>query len=410
MGKYKWESCCVDTLMNEFFEQDDLKKLAEDAGILLECPLIVLDGTFHVAAHFSPPGFSDRLFKDTVACGVITYEVGAIISKSSMLCAGKADYIKLDGSTFKRRLAPLISTGVKLGYLICVDTDGHLQNIPADIFKKIETILSKQLFIETSRQDKPFETTEEILMHLLDGGFPSEPYFQLQTANTYLKDFNPTAFALIDLTVYHSEYAGKRHLQEEIKLHFPNAHEFIYKGNIFLFLHGRHDIGIFSELANEFGLKVIISDPINNLYELPVHYRTAHEALELLLDRSFCNVGVSFVNKLRMPLMIKKLSCRPDLISPKLLNLSDYDKAKGTQYCETLYYNLICSRSLKKTCAALFAHRNTILYRIRKIQDDFLISVDSVDECTELLLGTIILLFNNKGPAFFLNKLPDADI
>ena len=66
MTEHNWDSCRVNSLVTEFFEQDDLKQLAEDTGILLECPLLVLDDTFHVAAYFSPPGFSDPLFKDAV--------------------------------------------------------------------------------------------------------------------------------------------------------------------------------------------------------------------------------------------------------------------------------------------------------------------------------------------------------
>ena len=118
MNEHKWENCSVQALVNEFFEQDDIKKLAEDTGILLECPLLIIDETFHIAAYFSPPDFSDKLFGDAVACGMITYEIGAIISKNDALCAGKADYIKLGESVYKRRFAPLNSTGVRLGYLI----------------------------------------------------------------------------------------------------------------------------------------------------------------------------------------------------------------------------------------------------------------------------------------------------
>lgn len=393
----------VQALAHEFFEQDDIKRLAEDAGIMLKCPLLIIDETFHIVAHFRPPDFSDKLFDEAVTCGIITYEVGAIISKSETLCDGKADYIKLEESTYKRRFAPLISTGVRLGYLICVDTDGHLQKIPSDIWKQIEMILSKQLFIETSRQDKPFETTEEILMHLLDGGFPSEPYFRLQTANTYLADFKPTAFALIDLTIYNSEYMGKRRLKEEIRQHFADAHEFLYKGDVFLFLHNKHDVNIFAELAKEFGLKVIISDTINRLFELPELYRTAHEALEMILESGLKNTAVSSVADLRTPLMLKNLSHRKDLIPPKLISLAEHDRIKDTMYCETLYYYLICSRSLKKTCDALYTHRNTVLYRIRRIQEDFMISLDDTAMHTELLLGTALLLFESKGAAFFID-------
>lgn len=402
MNEPNLENCSIQTLIKEFFEQDDIKKLAEYTGILLDCPLLIIDETLHVAAHFSPPDFSDKLFDDAVSCGMITYEIGAIISKNAALCTGEPEYIKLDESIYKRRFAPLSSTGVRLGYLICVDTDGHLQKIPQDIWKKIEIILSKQLFIETSRQDKPFETTEEILMHLLGGGFPSEPYFRLQTANTYLADFKPAAFALIDLTAYNSEYAQKRHIHEEIKRHFTDSHDFVYNGNVFVFLHSMHDINIFADIASEFGLKVIISEPIKSLFELPKLYRTAHEALEMLLEADTGNTCVS-VASLRTPLMLKNLLHRKDLIPPKLISLAEHDKAKDTMYSETLYYYLINNRSLKKTCDALFTHRNTVLYRIRRIQEDFLIPLDDTSMHTELLLGTALLLFESKGVAFFAN-------
>ena len=287
MGQANWKSGSADALLAEFFAQDDLKALAADAGALLECPLLVLDDTFHVTAHHRPLGFTDPLFQDVVRQGEITYEAGAIISQSEALSAGRQDYIKLDGSDYRRRFAPLISSGVQLGYFICVDTDGHLQKIPQETWNTVEQILAKQAFIETSRHDKPFETAEDILMHLLDGGFSSALYFQLQASGTYLADFHPTGFALIELTAYHNEYLGKRHLKDELGVRFPQSHSFLYRGDVFLFLHGKTDSNDFSVLAEEFQLRVVISDGIDDLFELPALYRTAREALELMMDRRF---------------------------------------------------------------------------------------------------------------------------
>lgn len=81
MEEKRWESCNAEALLEEFFSQDDLRQLALSTGELLGCPLLVLDDTFHVAAHYLPLGFSDALFETTVRCGEITYEAGAIISK-----------------------------------------------------------------------------------------------------------------------------------------------------------------------------------------------------------------------------------------------------------------------------------------------------------------------------------------
>ena len=405
MEQATWKSGSADALLAEFFAHDDLKALAADAGALLECPLLVLDDTFHVTAHHRPLGFTDPFFQDAVRQGEITYEAGAIISQSEALSAGRADYVKLEGSDYRRRFSPLISSGMRLGYLICVDTDGHLQNIPPETWNMVEQILAKQAFIEVSRQDKPFETTEDILMHLLDGGFSSAPYFRLQASGTYLADFHPTGFALIELTTYHNEYLGKRHLKDELGVIFPQSHSFLYRGDVFLFLHGNADFNGFSALAEEFQLKIVMSDGINDLFNLPALYRTAHEALELMTDRRFHSGNVCTVAQLRTPLLLKKLEGRSDLIAKEIRVLAAHDKEKDTQYCETLYYYLTCCRSLKKTCDALVTHRNTVLYRIRRIKDDFAIPLDEPAIHADLLLGVSLLLFEKKGPDFFLHAI-----
>ena len=402
MEEKRWESCNAEALLEEFFSQDDLRQLALSTGELLDCPLMVLDDTFRIAAYRLPLGFSDALFETAVRCGEITYEAGATISKNAMLTAGWADYVQLADSPYRRRSAPLISAGVRLGCLICVDTDGHLEKIPPQTWELVEHILSKQLFMEVSRQDKPSETAEDILMHLLDGGFSSAAHFQLQASGTYLADFHPRAFALIDLETYHSAYMGKRHLKEELEAQIPDSHPFLYKGDVFLFLHREGDGDIFSELAEEFQLKVLISAPIDDLFTLPQLYRTAREALELMKDARFHGESVCSAQQLRTPLLLKNLEGRGDLVSPELRRLAVHDREKGTQYCETLYHYLTCCHSLIKTSNALYTHRNTVLYRIRRLQEDFLIPLEDPSLHADLLLGVSLILFESKGPDFFL--------
>ncbi|MEF2950258.1 MAG: helix-turn-helix domain-containing protein [Oscillospiraceae bacterium] len=402
MGEATWEMCSAETLLEQFFAQDDLGKLTVSTGELLGCPLLVLDDTFHVAAHYLPLGFSDALFETAVRRGEISYEAGAIISENVMLTAGWADYVQLADSPYRRRFAPLVSAGVRLGCLICADTDGHLEKIPPQTWELVEHILSKQMFVEASHQDKLFETAEDILMHLLDGGFSSAAHFQLQASGTYLADFHPRAFALIDLETYHSAYMGKRHLKEELEAQIPDSHPFLYKGDVFLFLHREGDGGIFSELAEEFQLKILISAPIDDLFTLPQLYRTAREALELMKDARFHGESVCSAQQLRTPLLLKNLEGRGDLVSPELRRLAVHDREKGTQYCETLYHYLTCCHSLIKTSNALYTHRNTVLYRIRRLQEDFLIPLEDPSLHADLLLGVSLILFESKGPDFFL--------
>ena len=381
-------------LLADFFAQDDLARLTADAGELLDCPLMVIDDAFRVAAHYAPPDFADPLFDRAV-------QQGAIISRSPALSARRPDYVEVADSTRRRRFAPLISAGVRLGYLVCVDIDGHLADIPAETFRTAETVLAKQLFVEASRQDKPFGTAEEILMHLLDGGFPSAAYFRLQASSTYLADFHPAAFALIDLAAYHALYLGKSQLKDELTYRFYASHPFLYQGDVILFLHEGYDPAGFDALVEEFHLKVVISGPITDLYGLPALYRTAREALDLVSDAGFCDGSVYHVEQLRTLLMLTAARRYRSLILPQVKALAACDREKGSQYCETLYTYLTCGRSLKDTCAALFTHRNTVLYRIHKMQEDFAVPLDDPAVHTALLLSTALTLLDSKGAEFF---------
>ena len=389
----------VDALLTSFFARDDLDALTAQAAAMLGCPILILDDTFHVFSSYCPLDFTDALFRKTLLQGELTFEVSAAISQSRNLAEGKADFFKPEGSPFRRRIGPLVSTGVRLGYLVCPDIDGHLARLPEETWAAVERILAKQLFIETSRQDKPFETAEDILMHLLDGGFPNAAYFRLQTAGTYLADFHPAGFALLDLTGYPSQHPGREQLKEAVLSQFPQSHPFLYRGDVFLFLAGKED---FSALALEFRLKIAVSEGLSDLYDLPARYRTAREALALMGDERYHGESVCTVDRLRVPLMLKNLEGRGDLVSRPLRALADHDREKGTGYCETLYWYLACGRSLKKTCEVLFTHRNTVLYRIRRMQGDFGLPLDDPACHAELLLGVSVLLFRDRGPDFFL--------
>lgn len=398
------QTAAVRALLSDFLAQDDVHLLARDAGRLLNCPLLVLDDTFRVSAHYRTDGFADALFDGAVQTGQITYEAGAIISNSPLLTEGKPDYIQLADSDHRRRFAPLICSGVRLGYLICVDMDDHLRTIPEETYRVVEAVFAKQLFMEVSRcDDRPFETAEEVLMHLLDGGFASAAYFRLQTAGTYLANAHPAAFALIDLSAFHSMHPGKTGLRDALIYRFHDSHPFLYKGDVFLFLQKGYSAAELDALSRNLHLKAAISDPICDLYELPDLYRAAREALDLMTDDAFHGGSVYTVAQMKPLIALSKLRARADLIPDSIRAICACDRDRGSQYCETLYHYLCCGRSLKETCAAMFTHRNTILYRIHKMQDEFGVPVDDPDAHLELLLGTALALLRDRGADFFLN-------
>ncbi len=65
------------------------------------------------------------------------------------------------------------------------------------------------------------------------------------------------------------------------------------------------------------------------------------------------------------------------LTHPALQRLREHDAEAGSELYETLRVYLRCERSLVKTAAALFIHRNTLLYRLEKLHQ--LVELDLED-------------------------------
>ena len=122
-----------------------------------------------------------------------------------------------------------------------------------------------------------------------------------------------------------------------------------------------------------------------------------------MLRTTFHGGSVYHVERLRTLLMLTAARRYRSLILPQVKALAKCDREKGSQYCETLYHYLTCGRSLKDTCAALFTHRNTVLYRIHKMREDFAVPLDEPSFYTELLLSTALTLLDSKGAEFFID-------
>ena len=76
---------------------------------------------------------------------------------------------------------------------------------------------------------------------------------------------------------------------------------------------------------------------------------------------------------------------------------------EGSLYCLTLYTYLCCHHSLQETCAQLFTHRNTVLYRIRKMKEEYGIPLEDPGQHAALLMSSALMLLSHDPDAL----LPD---
>ena len=390
--------------LSDFFRTDSLNQLTADAAELFDCPVMVVDDSFHAVSWHMPAGFQDRPFQGSVDRGELTYDASSLLSSSASLAQQGELYVELADSPWQRRFSPLIASGIRVGYLVLVDVHGTLRQVERRDLTAVESVLAKQLFFEGNRSGLMFNTAEEVLLHLLENKFSTEALFLLQASSTWLADFRPERVALINLGLYHNLHLTEDALKSELTYAFYASHPFLYNDEVLLFLNRDHDLSALEPLVQRYHLRVVISAPLDSLYALPQVYAATHEVMDFLLLRSshpFCVRA----EQLHALMMLRRLQDRADLIASEVSALAHYDAAEHTQYCQTLLAYLLCHHSLQETCQRLYTHRNTVLYRIRRMKEDFGIPLDDPNRHLELLLSVSLELLAQHQENLFVHGL-----
>lgn len=92
------------------------------------------------------------------------------------------------------------------------------------------------------------------------------------------------------------------------------------------------------------------------------------------------------------------------LTHPGVVNLTRYDRAYGTNLRDIMFYYLMNDRNIAKTSAEMFLHRNTLIYKIKKIEELIGESMDDPYLRHALIFSCLLLryreLFQKEGVSF----------
>ncbi len=155
---------------------------------------------------------------------------------------------------------------------------------------------------------------------------------------------------------------------------------------------------LFSSLENSFSQICFhlgvgsISSTINELSESFFHSKSA-----LLWGISSKKAIFAYddMGFYKLLLSIRDRKVLTQYITEKLGTLITYDKQHHSSYLETLRQYLFCDGSIQKIAAALFCHRNTVLYRIRILKEEFSFPLDDIAVRFELMAAFQIMEYLN---------------
>ena len=94
------------------------------------------------------------------------------------------------------------------------------------------------------------------------------------------------------------------------------------------------------------------------------------------------------------------------IVHKDVANLWIIDTKEGNNLSEVLYNYLLNDRSLQKTAAATFMHRNTVAYKINQITTLTDIDFDDPEECQIIMASCKLLRYMTKVMRVFPSNGP----
>lgn len=141
----------------------------------------------------------------------------------------------------------------------------------------------------------------------------------------------------------------------------------------------------------ESGLRCGVSEPFTSVLEMQPHYEQAKRIRRFAEPESpiVCHEHVLADDLLAAVPFLADWRAN---IAPGVLRLHDADRKGGTALTESLYAYLSANRSLKEASQALNIHRNTLVYRLKRISELCDIECADADARLSLLLSCKIAL------------------
>lgn len=136
-----------------------------------------------------------------------------------------------------------------------------------------------------------------------------------------------------------------------------------------------------------------VSNPLSSLLELKRHYEQALQAVQIarLLKLEGRLHLFQKLSVYQILLYAKKEMDLKFLCHPAVLEMQSYDQQHHTEYLTDLALYLSCGKNINKAAQQACVHKNSMYYRISRLEEKFSLSLADEETCFSLQLSLKIL-------------------
>lgn len=392
--------------LNQLITCHDIQEILDLGRPLFGNPMILSSISYTVLAITNEPDIKAARWLDITQSrglpmgGVTIFKINEAYRKSAELRRPFLDVLAEDPDQ-PQMLRKTLSSGDKiLGYL---DSPAYVRQINEDdieIFDFLGNLLTVELMRDIDRATVPDDMMDYFVFDLLEGRLKEEKLIMER-----LKYFKWNLLSKGKIQIIHirekergdvPENSRYRNLMQLFSATFPLAKTFVYRNELKMICSVRDSVRLdvrftedLSRLMKQEGLVAGISRPLIEVTTFTEFNRQAVKAVELGSGLR-PEQSIYYYDDFAIYHALELSSNHENLMQfchSAILVLHDYDLDHDTDLMESLRVFLTHNRSIGESAASLYIHRNTMNYRMSKINELTSIDLNDPDVYCHLLFS-----------------------
>lgn len=389
-------------LFEAYVNGESLQSLIQLTADLLQNPVIVINVSYQIVGHSNILDIEDAFWLDHIKNGFCPYEF--IVKVNTLPCVkeGKRKEntyeVWCEESQNKKLVSKLKYKDTQIGNVIMMGCKREILSEDYEVLERVASLYSIKLneHQRTSRQRPQSVYYENLLIDLIErkhlSGEEILSYMELGKLEfppqMYVLSMNPAGCGSYDCSL--------EDIRENCSYLFYRFPALYYREHFITICSAdrlKEQLNKIRGFLCSNHIYVGISRQFQNISEFYQYYQQSLKAISL--GRYACPEEYIFYYSRVQYFEFLELAEHPldrtALCHPYLLTLKEYDTAHGNNLFDTLYRYILNDGNIQKTAADLFIHRNTVRYRMDKIQELVPIDFSNIAEISNVFISYRIM-------------------